>query len=73
MSRRDPAAARWGAIQVVRFFGVAAVLIGILIVTGRLALDWLPRWLGYVLIAAGLFDVFVIPTLLARRWRSLSE
>jgi uncharacterized membrane protein HdeD (DUF308 family) len=74
MSGRDPAVARWAAIQLVRFLGVACVLVGILIVARRVAtLSFLPDWLGYVLIASGLIDVFLVPTLLARRWRSPAE
>lgn len=74
MSERDPALARWAAIQLVRFIGVASVLGGILITSRRTeAVSHLPQWLGYLLIGAGLIDVFLVPTLLARRWRSPSE
>jgi hypothetical protein len=68
---RDPAAARFAAIQVVRAIGVALVLVGILIDAGRLeAFAGAPSWIGYLLIAAGLFAAFIGPVLLARRWRS---
>lgn len=67
----DPARGRFFTIQAVRLAGVACVVIGMLIVSGRLVLpDWLPVWLGYLLIANGLVDVFVIPTRLVRKWRT---
>lgn len=70
----DPARARFAAIQLVRLVGVVLVLLGVLVQAGRIeALAWVPRWAGYVLIAAGLADTFVMPMLLARRWRSPKE
>lgn len=71
MSATDPAAARWAAIQMVRAIGVASALVGVLIVAQRIpALDFLPEWFGYVLILNGMFDLFALPLVLARRWRS---
>ncbi|TCM19460.1 hypothetical protein EDF56_10396 [Novosphingobium sp. PhB165] len=64
---RDPARRRWATIQLVRIFGVACVVGGMMIGSGKLNL---PLWVGYVLIANGLVDVFVIPTMLVRKWRS---
>jgi hypothetical protein len=70
----DPAKARFAVIQLARLFGVVLVLLGVLIQAGRIAaLAWVPQWAGYVLIAVGLVDTFVMPTLLARRWRSPKE
>ena len=67
----DPAVARWAAIQLTRLLGVAMTVAGILIVVRRLpALDFVPPPLGYLLVAVGLADFFVVPLLLARRWRS---
>lgn len=68
---RDPAAARFAVLQMVRLSGALLALGGVLIITGKVA--WLPRLpeaAGYVLIAAGLVDFFVAPLLLARRWKS---
>ena len=71
MSARDPAAARFAVIQLVRFVGVALVIAGLLVHAGRLpGLAGLPAELGYALIAIGLVEVFALPTALARRWRS---
>mgnify|MGYP001469397849 CR=1 FL=1 len=69
MSEHDPAVRRFWAIQFTRLLGVAFVAAGILIATGRL-LPQLPYWLGYILIANGLIDVFVLPVTMARKWRS---
>ena len=68
---RDPAAARFAVLQMVRLSGALLALGGVLIITGKVA--WLPRLpeaAGYVMIAAGLVDFFVAPLLLARRWKS---
>jgi uncharacterized membrane protein HdeD (DUF308 family) len=74
VSGRDPAAARFAVIQVLRLSGVALVILGLVIVAGpSQRLSGLPDWVGYILLIAGLADVFVVPTLLARRWRSPPE
>lgn len=66
-SADDPARARFFTMQAVRLAGVACVVLGMLIVSQRIA--W-PQWLGYLLLANGLIDVLVIPTLMARKWRT---
>jgi hypothetical protein len=63
----DPARNRFFIIQAARLAGVAGVIAGMLIASQRTAL---PGWAGYPLLAAGLVGVFVIPTWLARRWRT---
>jgi predicted DNA-binding transcriptional regulator len=63
----DIARNRWLAIQAVRVAGVAMLVVGIL-VAERGLLE--PRWVGYVLMAVGLIDLFLMPLLLARKWRS---
>lgn len=71
MSERDPAAARFAIIQLVRAAGVALVLLGLAIQTGRVeALSGIPAMVGFAFIAVGLVDVFVLPSVLARRWRT---
>lgn len=68
---RDPAAARFAVLQMVRLSGALLALGGVLILTGKVAwLPKLPEAAGYVLIAAGLIDFFVAPLFLARRWKS---
>jgi hypothetical protein len=61
---------RWLAINAVRFCGVALVLLGILIVRGVIDL---PAAVGYAFLPVGLIDVFLIPRLLARKWRTPPE
>ena len=69
--QRDPAAARWLAIQLVRAMGVAFVLVGLLQTAGTFSpLTGVPQWFGYVLVGIGFVDVFVVTRLMARRWRS---
>ena len=69
MSEKGPAARRFAAIQITRLIGVACVTLGMLIATDRM-LPNVPQWVGYVLIANGLVDVFVIPPILIRKWRT---
>ncbi|MES2491877.1 MAG: hypothetical protein V4579_01190 [Pseudomonadota bacterium] len=63
----DPAKARFLAITLVRWAGVGLVVIGLLATTGRIDL---PAPVGPVLVLFGLFDALVMPTILARRWKS---
>ena len=42
-------------------------MLGLLITERRIALPWA---VGMVLIVTGFFDVFVMPRILARRWKS---
>jgi hypothetical protein len=63
----DHARNRFFAIQLVRLVGVAMVLAGLAVTQG--ALD-LPQWAGVLLLVFGLFDVFFMPRVLAKRWKS---
>ena len=68
---RDPAAARFAVLQLVRLSGALLALVGVLIVAGKVSwLPKLPEAAGYVLIGAGLIDFYALPPLLARRWKS---
>ncbi|MFN6935812.1 MAG: hypothetical protein ACK4NZ_11780 [Tsuneonella sp.] len=58
---------RFALINGVRLTGVAMILIGILVLRG--AID-LPAVVGYVFVPVGLFDVFFLPLILARKWRT---
>ena len=64
------AARRFWMLQVLRLSGVVLVVLGAMVVAGTL--DW-PQVAGYVLIAVGIADFFVMPLLLARRWSSPGE
>jgi hypothetical protein len=63
---RDPARARYVTIQSIRFVATALAVVGILALNGR----GLPRAAGFVLAPIGIVAAFVVPTLLARRWRT---
>ena len=63
----DPAQARFFAMSAIRLLGVAGVILGILVNQGRI--DW-PQGLGWLLMGTGLVAVFVLPLVLARRWRT---
>jgi hypothetical protein len=66
----DDARNRWMVIQAMRLGGVAMVLIGIL---GLRHVFEYPEIGGYILVAVGLVDVFLVPQLLARKWRTPPE
>jgi hypothetical protein len=70
MTEDEQARNRFMVIQAMRIAGVAMVLIGILIVRGRIDVDPIA---GYILIAVGLVDVFAVPLVLARQWRTPPE
>jgi hypothetical protein len=55
------------AIHAMRWAGVALVIFGLLVLNGRLSF---PKEAGYILLVVGLVDALVMPTVLARRWRS---
>lgn len=61
---------RFMVINLARFSGVALVLIAILILTHTVDL---PDWAGFVILAAGLADIFLVPTWLARKWATPRE
>ncbi len=63
----DPAKAKFIAIQAVRWSGLGLVLLGLLIVNGKIDL---PEIAGYILTAIGLLDALVMPVVLARLWKT---
>lgn len=63
----DLARRRFFILQAVRMAGVAMVLTGLAITQG--AID-LPQAAGVALVAAGFIDVFFVPRLLAKKWKS---
>lgn len=58
---------RFFMINALRLSGVAFVIAGILIINGVIDLA---AGAGYVLLAVGLLDIFVVPQFLARKWRT---
>lgn len=65
----DPAIARFAVINSTRILGVGFVVFGILLITGRL-FPQTPEWIGYLLLANGLVDIFILPAMMARKWRT---
>lgn len=65
------ARARFFAIGIIRLFGAAMVAAGALSVSG--ALELIPPVAGYVVLAVGVFEMLVLPPLLAARWRTPPE
>ena len=67
MDQHDPAKARFFLIQAVRLSGVVLGILGALVLGEILPF---PELVGYLLLAFGAFDVFILPTILAKRWSS---
>ena len=63
----DPAKARFLTIQAVRLSGVVTAVLGALVLGGVLPL---PEIAGYILVALGVAEIFILPIVLAKRWRS---
>lgn len=66
----DTARNRFIVIGLLRLGGVAMVLAGLLMIADRIGGGAV---FGYVLLALGLLDMFAVPQVLARRWRSPRE
>ncbi len=67
----DPAAGRFFAMQLARMGGVALAVYGLLAAAADIPWpDGLPRWLGFVLLVAGLAEALVVPRTMARGWNS---
>ncbi|MXO58107.1 hypothetical protein GRI89_00915 [Altererythrobacter salegens] len=63
----DVARKRWLAIQAVRLGGGVMVVFALAALRGVVPF---PEIAAYVMLVVGLLDVFLVPTLLARKWRS---
>lgn len=61
---------RFMVINATRMAGVVMVLIAMLIIGGKIPA---PEFVGYILIALGLFDVFFVPAMLARKWSTKNK
>jgi hypothetical protein len=62
----DPARTRFLTILATRWIGSVLAIVGIFALNGR----GLPREAGYVLAPIGLALAFIVPGMLARRWRT---
>jgi hypothetical protein len=63
----EVARTRFFIINFARLAGVFAVLVAMLILADAIGGSYA---LGYILLGAGLIDIFVVPQVLARRWRT---
>lgn len=63
----DVARNRWAVMTAVRLAGVGMVVAGVLMLRGVLPG---PALAAYLLLAVGLVDTFVVPQVLARKWRT---
>jgi xanthosine utilization system XapX-like protein len=62
---------RFLAMNLVRLMGVAMIIVGLLFALDKVDVPQPPRHLiGLVLIVIGMIDAFIVPQLLAKRWRS---
>ncbi|OYX47481.1 MAG: hypothetical protein B7Y87_01040 [Sphingomonadales bacterium 32-64-22] len=66
----DPAQGRWIMLQLMRLGGVLLAVGGLVIIGGAIAG---PPALGYGLLLLGLFEFFVMPVMLAKRWKTPKE
>ncbi|MEO1045462.1 MAG: hypothetical protein AAFX04_08500 [Pseudomonadota bacterium] len=71
MDDETQAKQRFAVINILRLGGAVLVVLALLMINGTIG--GLPDIVAYVLLVVGLFDFFVVPLLLARRWRSPEE
>ena len=70
-AERDPAVARFAILQMVRLSGAVLLFLGVALLSSKAPwLPHLPDAVGYILIVLGMIEFFVVPLILARRWRS---
>ena len=65
--REQLARKRFFILQMIRLSGAFLALLGAVIISGRL-ID-MPE-IGYVLLVIGVLDLFFVPNLISRSWRS---
>ena len=67
MDQHDPAKARFFMIQGVRLSGLVLGVLGALVLGKILPL---PEIVGYILLAIGAFEIFIMPLFLTKRWKT---
>jgi hypothetical protein len=67
----DPARTRFFKLGMIRLIGVASAFLGVAVIAKR----WIEpaEIIGGILLLNGAIDVLVIPTLLAKKWRTPKE
>lgn len=63
----DLAKRRFVALNLARLTGLGLILFGLLIIVGKVDI---PVIAGYFIFVAGLFDMLIVPPLLARSWKT---
>ena len=63
----DLARTRFLFLNLIRLGSLALALFGLSIVAGKLGL---PQWVGVVVTVLGVGEFFLLPMLLAKRWKS---
>ena len=66
----DPARARFFAMQAMRLGGLMMVIAALLGLNGVLPVPPVAAW---PLLIVGLIEIFVIPQILARHWRTIDD
>lgn len=61
------ARSRFFIISILRLGGVALVIAALMVLNGKLPLPQVAGWIG---LAIGLADIFIVPQVLARAWRT---
>ena len=65
----DTAKAKFLTIQAMRLTGLGLVILAMAIMAGKIDL---PEIVGYLLFIAGVLDALIVPSILARIWRTPS-
>ena len=67
MTNPDPARQRFIVLQLMRLSGAFFALLGLLVIAHKVDM---PIVAGYAFLVVGFVDLFVVPLLLAKRWKS---
>lgn len=64
--KEQQARQRFMLLSMMRFFAVAQVLIGVIILSGRFEL---PEFIGYIFVVMGAGEFFLVPLALRKSWK----
>ena len=70
MTDEADAKTRFFILSAIRLLSMALILVGLLIVAGKLGI---PKPAGYFFTAFGLLELLLLPPFLARKWKSPGE
>ncbi|HMT46365.1 MAG TPA: hypothetical protein PKE59_04465 [Novosphingobium sp.] len=63
----DAALMRYQVLSLIRLMAAAQVVLGVVVIGGKLGLPYI---VGAALVLTGVLEFFLIPRLLAKRWKS---